>query len=228
MRTNAIVGLNQTEIVSPFSASTAGSNTSVAAPERVTFDDARENVRAATAELVDAIRSLTGETRPVVSAMIVPSVEPAASTETAASIPVSADTDVEAADAVTHRSASRSELFAALGMAAAAMHGAHAQSRVVRTEGGVEVVNNAGEVSARAAAAIKKLNAALAQVAGLRSMSPDASQQVEQAIRAALALIAASGIEGITANPSSSNLQVDFAPAKVTDSLVRQAAALAK
>jgi hypothetical protein len=194
----------------------------------MTFDDARENVRAATAELVDAIRSLSGETRAVMSAVIVPSVESGAAADVVSAETVSAESEVDAAGVSPHRTMSRSELFAALGMAAAAMHGAHAQSRVVRTEGGVEVVNNAGEVSVRAAAAIKKLNAALAQVAGLRAMSPEASQQVEQAIRSALALIAASGIEGITASPHSSNLQIDFAPSKVTDSLVRQAAELAK
>lgn len=128
------------------------------------------------------------------------------------------------ADRTLH-TADTSGLLAALGMAAGAIQGARGRVNTVRVQTGEETVTNAGAVSVRVAVAIDKLNAALAQVAQLRTMSPETNRQVESAIRTALALIASAGVQGITVHPGPP-MRIEFSATKAAESLAKNATSL--
>jgi hypothetical protein len=121
--------------------------------------------------------------------------------------------------------ADTSGLLAALGMAQGAIQGARGRTSTVTTETGTETVTNAGAVSVRVAAAIDKLNAALAQVAQLRTMSPETNRQVEAAIRTALSLIASAGVEGLTVKLGPP-MRIEFSASRIAESLAKHAESL--
>src|SRR5689334_16386881 len=79
MRTSGTTALGTTDLSRPLTTSTGrAAELSSAAAKPLTIAQARENVRAAAADLIAAIRSLTTETRPVFSAttVIVPPTAP--------------------------------------------------------------------------------------------------------------------------------------------------------
>jgi hypothetical protein len=188
-------------------------DTSVVGPS-VTSAQARDSARLAARELVAAIRSLRAETRVVLPSVVALAPEAAQAVSDDGTTPDASVSDV-------HPRVDKAGLLAALGLAAGAVHSSRGSTSVVLTAKGVETVTNAGSVSVRVSAAIDKLNAALAQVAQLRSMSPETNQQVEAAIRAALALIASAGVQGITASSSGDGLQIDVSTNKLTESLAK-------
>lgn len=214
MRTSTARALSSTDLGRPAAVAAEQTvETTPAVATQVTSARARDNARLAAREMVDAIRSLRAETRPVLPSVL--ALAPDAERP---------DVAVEGASATdVQQSVDKSGLLAALGLAAGAVHSSRGSTSVHLTGKGVETVTNAGSVSVRVAAAIGKLNAALAQVAQLRTMSPETNQQVEAAIRAALALIASAGVQGITATSNGDRMQIDVSRGKLTDSLAKLA-----
>ncbi len=104
--------------------------------------------------------------------------------------------------------ADTSGVLAALGINAGSYTGAVAATTVVETQTGTVAVTNSKEVAAKAAAAIKELNAAVKAVGADAAGSPAFGADVQAALQGALDSLSAAGMKGLSLTGQGGDSQV--------------------